>query len=78
MRKRITKKQHREGGVIATEPDRVLFQADVARRYGIDRVTVYRWEQDGRLPPADVVIGRRRGRYLSTLREWEHSTTAGQ
>lgn len=78
MRKRTIKKQHREGGVIATEPDRVLFQADVARRYGVDRVTIFRWEQSGRLPPADVKIGRRRGRYLSKLREWEQSTTAGQ
>lgn len=58
------------------ELDRVYWQADLAARYGVDRVTVYRWSRDGILPPPDVVLGRRHGRYGSTLRAWEASTTA--
>ena len=42
---------------------RVLWQADLAERYQVDRVTIYRWERANRRPPPDVIIGRRRGRY---------------
>lgn len=60
----------------APPEDRILWQADLARRFNVDRVTVYRWEIEKRLPPPDVVIGRRRGRYESTLRAFERSTVA--
>lgn len=58
----------------AAPEDRILWQADLARRFNVDRVTVYRWEQSKLLPPPDVVLGRRRGRYESTLRAFERST----
>jgi predicted DNA-binding transcriptional regulator AlpA len=58
------------------QDDRILWQSDIARYMGVDRTTVYRWELEGRLPQPDVVIGRRRGRRLSTIREFERSTLA--
>jgi len=56
--------------------ERVLWQMDLARRYGVDRITVYRWEREKKLPPPDVVIGRKRGRYESSLREFERTSAA--
>ena len=57
--------------------ERVLWQADIARRLNVDRVTIYRWEIEGKLPAPDVVIGRRRGRYESTMLAWE-AASAGR
>lgn len=57
--------------------DRVLWQADLARFLNIDRVTVYRMERDGRLPKPDIVQGRRRGRFESTMREFARASAAG-
>lgn len=75
---RTIKVEHRNDAESSPrELDRVYWQADLAARYGVDRVTVYRWAREGILPPADVVLGRRRGRYGSTLLAWEASTTAG-
>lgn len=51
--------------------DRILWQVDLARRFGFDRVTVYRWCIEGKLPRPDVVFGRRRGWYLSHIIAWE-------
>lgn len=56
--------------------DRVLWQADLARFLNIDRVTVYRMERDGRLPNPDIIVGRRRGRFESTMREFARKSTA--
>ena len=53
---------------------RVLWQLDLARRYGVDRVTIYRWERKHRLPPPDVIIGRHRGRYETTIIAFEHAS----
>lgn len=55
--------------------DRILWQADLARRYSVNRITVHKWERAGLLPEPDVVIGRRRGRRESTLRDWEAAST---
>lgn len=55
----------------AHEDDRLLWQVDLARRYGFDRVTIYRWDVEGRLPRPDVIFGRRRGWYERTIRQWE-------
>jgi predicted site-specific integrase-resolvase len=56
--------------------ERVLWQRDLALRYGVDRITIHKWERAGKLPPPDVVIGRKRGRYESSLREFERATAA--
>ena len=54
--------------------ERVHWQCDLASRYNVDRVTAYRWEREGKLPTPDVIIGRRRGWYESTLRAYDAST----
>jgi len=53
---------------------RVLWQLDLAKRYDVDRVTIYRWERANRLPPPDVIIGRHRGRYETTIVAFERAS----
>src|SRR2546421_684282 len=53
---------------------RVLWQLDLAKRYDVDRVTTYRWERANRLPPPDVIIGRHRGRYETTIIAFERAS----
>jgi hypothetical protein len=53
---------------------RVLWQVDLAKRYRVDRITIYRWERASRLPPPDIIIGRRRGRYESTIVVFERAS----
>jgi len=62
---------------IAVE-ERVLYQADLARRWSLDRITLYRMEQQGKLPPPDIIIGRRRGRYLSTIQKFERASVGAE
>ena len=47
---------------------------DLARRYDVDRVTIYRRERANRLPPPDVIIGRHRGRYETTIIAFERAS----
>jgi hypothetical protein len=44
-------------------------------RYDVGRVTIYRWEQANRLPPPDVIMGRRRGRYETAMLAFDRVTT---
>lgn len=53
---------------------RVLWQLDLAKRYDVHRVTIYRWERAHRLPPPDVIIGRHRGRYETTIIAFERAS----
>jgi hypothetical protein len=53
---------------------RVLWQTDLAKRYDVDRVTIYPWERANLLPPPDVIIGRRRGRYEATMLAFDRAT----
>ena len=53
---------------------RVLWQLDLAKRYGVDRVTIYRWERANRLPVPDVIIGLHRGRYETTIIAFERAS----
>jgi hypothetical protein len=67
-------------GAIATSSEcagdtRILWQTDLAKRYDVDRVTIYRWERANLLPPPDVIIGRRRGRYEATMLAFDRATT---
>ena len=41
----------------ATHGTRCVWVAGVAEMYGISRITVWRWERDGKLPPKDVFVG---------------------
>jgi hypothetical protein len=66
-------------GEIATSSERagdtrVLWRTDLATRYDVDRVTIYRWERANRLPPPDVIMGRRRGRYEATMLAFDRAT----
>ena len=56
-----------------TDDTRVLWQMDLAKRYDVNRVTIYRWERANRLPPPDVIIGRHRGRYETTMLAFERA-----
>jgi predicted DNA-binding transcriptional regulator AlpA len=58
----------------AVTRDHVLWQINLAERWGFDPVTVYRMKISGRLPPPDLVLGRRSGWYESTIREFEAQT----
>jgi len=53
---------------------RVLWQLDLAKRYDVNRVTICRWERANRLPPPDVIIGRHRGRYETTIIAFERAS----
>jgi predicted site-specific integrase-resolvase len=55
-----------------------LWQTDLAKRYDVDRVTIYRWEQANRLPAPDVIVGRRRGRYETTMLAFDRATTQAE
>jgi hypothetical protein len=54
--------------------EHIIWQAALARRWSLDRITIYRMDREGKLPPPDVVIGRRRGRYLSTIVRFERES----
>ncbi len=57
-----------------TDRERVLWPRDLADRYNVCRETVWRWKQDGKLPPPDVRIGTRRGWRAETIRAHESAT----
>ena len=54
-----------------TDRERVLWRRDLAARYGVCRETVWRWQQDGKIPAPDVRIGTRRGWRAETIRTHE-------
>ena len=59
---------------MAARPEQILWQRDLADRWNVDRQTVYRKDRAGELPAPDVVFGRQRGRYTSTIEAYEAST----
>ena len=56
------------------EQQKVLWQNNLAKRYGRDRTCIWRWAVQGKLPPADVQISGRFGWYESTIIEFERAT----
>lgn len=50
---------------------KVLWVNDLARRYGKDRVTIWRWCEAKKLPPIEVKIGTHTGWYESTILAFE-------
>ena len=64
----------RAGPLHLLSDTRILWQLDLAWRYDVDRVTIYRWERANRLPPPDVIIGRHRGRYETTIIAFERAS----
>lgn len=54
---------------MTTEPDRVLWPAELRQLLRISQDTVARWRKAGKLPPPDVQLSRRTtGWRISTLR----------
>jgi len=58
------------------EAERVLWPVDLAKRYGLNRTTIWRWQQAGHLPPCDVHIGPREGWYERTIVNHERERKA--
>jgi predicted DNA-binding transcriptional regulator AlpA len=59
---------------MAARPEQILWQRSLAERWNIDRQSVYRKTVAGELPPPDVLFGRRKGWYESTIEKYEAST----
>ena len=58
------------------DAERVLWRRDLAARYGVCRETVWRWQQDKKIPPPDVRIGTRQGWRVETIRAHETPSAA--
>ncbi len=57
---------------------RYIRDADVARRYGVGRATVWRWVREGELPPP-IQLGRATTRWsLDVLEDFERRREAAR
>lgn len=50
---------------------------DVAKRYDVDRSTIYRWKKEGRFPKAVMFSGGTTRWRLKDLEEWENTLETG-
>lgn len=57
--------------------EKFLTQQDVAERYKVTRISIWRWCKEGRLPQPVIVGGVKRWR-LSDLEAWEKQREAQQ
>lgn len=55
---------------------RVLWPKDLASRWGISIVTLWRWQRSGLAPPPDFEAGRR-GWRLETIENFERGVERG-
>jgi DNA-binding transcriptional MerR regulator len=60
----------------AEAPKHALKTGQVGERYGVTARTVLRWEADGILPPADLIVHGRRYWWNVTLDRHDRAGTA--